>query len=125
MLLRAAVDRHPEDDFGSSRYVQNQVPSQGDAALTDEEILKLIREALVYAAPEHDARFQDVDWTSSLSALGLDSVGLLDASAYIEEKLQAHFPDDKLARVENVGDFAALIRQHVQSRLSAERRQPA
>jgi acyl carrier protein len=84
-------------------------------SLSEEEILALIREALVYAAPEKAAQFERIDWSSSLSSLGVDSIGLLDASAYIEDKLSAHFPDDKLARVEHVGDFGSLIRQHLQS----------
>ena len=83
--------------------------------MSDDDILALIREALLYAAPEHPNRFQNVDWTSTLASLGLDSIGLLDASAYIEEKLGAHFPDDKLAVVDNVADFAALIREHSQA----------
>lgn len=83
--------------------------------MSDDEILSLIREALMYAAPDHPDRFQKVEWTSTLSGLGLDSIGLLDASAYIEEKLGAHFPDDKLALIDNVGDFGALIRQHSQA----------
>jgi acyl carrier protein len=83
--------------------------------LSDDEILALIREALLYAAPEQADRFQNIEWSSTLASLNLDSIGLLDASAFIEEKLGAHFPDDKLAVVDNVADFAALIRQHVQA----------
>jgi acyl carrier protein len=81
-------------------------------SLSDEEILSLIRAALIYAAPEQQGRFDGIEWSSSLSSVGLDSIGLLDASAYIEEKIGAHFPDDKLAVVERVGDFGMLIRQH-------------
>jgi acyl carrier protein len=83
--------------------------------LSDDEILALIREALLYAAPERPDRFEKVEWSSTLASLGLDSIGLLDASAYIEDKLGAHFPDDKLATVDNVSDFAALIRLHSQA----------
>ena len=83
--------------------------------MSEEEILALIREALVYAAPDKAAQLDRIEWSSSLSNLGIDSIGLLDASSYIEDKLAAHFPDDKLARVELVSDFGALMRQHLQS----------
>lgn len=83
--------------------------------MPDEDILVLIREALLYAAPDKKTAIEGVTWTSSLSALGVDSIGLLEASAYIEEKLDASFPDDKLAKVDKVGDFGDLIRDHVRS----------
>ena len=83
--------------------------------MSDEDILVLIREALVYAAPDKTALIDGVTWSSSLSAIGVDSIGLLEASAYIEEKLDASFPDDKLARVDNIGDFGELIKDHLRS----------
>jgi acyl carrier protein len=90
----------------------------------EETILSLIREALIYAAPEKKEHFDKLDWNSSLSSIGLDSIGLLDASAYLEEKTGAHFPDDKLAVVEKVGDFGALLRQHFEAKAQQGRPQP-
>jgi acyl carrier protein len=87
-------------------------------------MLALIREALIHAAPDKAARFDRLEWSSSLSNLGVDSIGLLDASAYIEDRLSAHFPDDKLARVELISDFGALMQQHLKTNGHQDQRRP-
>lgn len=87
--------------------------------MTDDEILKLIREALLYVVPDKAAAVQDVGWETEIAALGIDSIGLLEASAFIEEKVEATFPDDRLARVEKISDFADLIRDNVSGPLAA------
>ena len=40
--------------------------------MSDDEILALIREALLYAAPEQADRFQNIEWSSTLASLNLN-----------------------------------------------------
>ena len=87
--------------------------------MSDEEILGLIREALLYVVPDKSDAVGAVDWNTTISGLGIDSIGLLEASAYIEEKVNATFPDDRLARVEKISDFADLIRDNVSPSVTA------
>lgn len=81
--------------------------------MTDDQILDLIRESVASSMPELTADLGQVTFETGLTSVGLDSVGMLEAAAYIEEKLGADFPDDRLARVETVSDLAALIRDHL------------
>ena len=81
--------------------------------MTDNEILDLIREGVLESMPELSEEVAKITLETSLASTGLDSVGMLEAAAFVEEKLCADFPDDQLAHVEKVGDLAALIREHV------------
>ncbi len=78
--------------------------------MTDASSLSLIRAALADVAPSKADAISAVDLQSNIAALGIDSIGLLEASLFIEEAVGANFPDDRLARVETVGDFVDLIR---------------
>jgi acyl carrier protein len=77
--------------------------------VSDQEILGLIRTAVAQAIPEKAAEVDKFDLDAPLSSLGLDSIGLIETAAHIEDTLGIDFPDDQLARVESVKDFAALI----------------
>jgi acyl carrier protein len=81
--------------------------------MTDDQILDLIRESVQSSMPELAVQAAGITFDTSLTTVGLDSVGMLEAAAYIEDKLAADFPDDQLARVETVSDLAALIRGHL------------
>jgi acyl carrier protein len=82
-------------------------------AMSDSQILDLVRESVANTMPEMTKELDQLTLETSLTSVGLDSVGMLEAAAYIEDKLGADFPDDRLARVENVSDLAALIRDHL------------
>ncbi len=79
--------------------------------MTDSEILSLIKEALVNAAPEH----ADVTLTmeSTLGEAGISSITALEIAGYIEEKLNIRLPDDELAPLSTIGGLAQLIRQQI------------
>jgi len=79
--------------------------------VTDSEILSLIKEALVNAAPEH----ADVTLTmeSTLGEAGISSITALEIAGYIEEKLNIRLPDDELAPLSTIGGLAQLIRQQI------------
>lgn len=78
--------------------------------MTDPSSLTLIRAALIDVAPAKADAIEAVDLDSNIAALGIDSIGLLEASVFIEEAVGAIFPDDRLAHVETVGDFVDMIR---------------
>ena len=79
--------------------------------MTDGEILSLIKEALVYAAPE----LADVTlkMESTLGEIGISSITALEIAGYIEEKLNIKLPDDELAPLNTIGGLAQLIRQQI------------
>jgi acyl carrier protein len=82
--------------------------------LSDEEILALIREAVgTHALPELGKHVGQVDWDTRLAALGIDSIGLLDTAAHIEDRLKIEFAVEELVRVDCVRDFAVLIRRQL------------
>jgi acyl carrier protein len=45
----------------------------------------------------------------AISALGIDSVAMLEVIGYLEDELDVHVTDDKLSSVKTVGDLAAVI----------------
>lgn len=80
--------------------------------MTIDESLALVRTALLTVVPDKADAVADLSGDSEIAALGVDSIGLLEASAFIEDTLGAAFPDDRLARVEKVSDFMELIRDY-------------
>lgn len=56
-------------------------------------------------------KLDDITVEHKISALGIDSVAMLEVIGYLEDELDIHLPDEKLANVETVGDLAAVIAQ--------------
>lgn len=82
--------------------------------MSDEEILALIREAVTsQELPRPAEHTGTIEWETPLTALGVDSIGLLEMAAHIEGKLNIEFSLDQLVRVGCAGDLAALIRAHL------------
>ncbi|MBL8171810.1 MAG: acyl carrier protein [Acidobacteria bacterium] len=79
--------------------------------MTDEELLAMIKEALVQASPQH----ADVTLTkeSTLSVLGISSITALEIAGILEEKLNIRLPDDELAPLNTIGGLVNLIRQQI------------
>jgi acyl carrier protein len=80
-------------------------------AVTDSEILNLIKEALVEASPEHAGVTLKME--STLSEIGVSSITALEIAGFIEEKLNIRLPDDELAPLNTIGGLAQLIRQQI------------
>jgi acyl carrier protein len=79
--------------------------------LSDDEVLALLREAVASQEPPQPIKhIGEIEWQTPLTALGIDSIGLLEMAGCIEGKLNIEFSLDQLARVECVGDLAAVIR---------------
>ncbi len=79
--------------------------------MTDDEILNLIKEALVAAAPEQANATLTLD--STLGQLGISSITALEIAGYIEEKLNIRLPDDELAPLNTIGGLVQLIRRQM------------
>jgi acyl carrier protein len=44
-----------------------------------------------------------------IASLGIDSVAMLEVIGYLEEALEMHLPEDRLQRVQTLGDLADVI----------------
>ena len=81
--------------------------------MNNEEILKLIKDAMVYADPQQVAQHRELSLDHSLSDLGIDSIAALEMAAALEEQLGVQFPDDELSGVVDVRGFVRLVQRHV------------
>lgn len=64
------------------------------------------------AASEVSGKTLDnVDMSTTLSDIGLDSVGVIELVGYLEEKLDIRLPDEELAGVQTLGDLDDLLRR--------------
>lgn len=79
--------------------------------MTDDEILALIKEALVQSSPQHAGAILTMD--STLSALGISSITALEVAGHLEDKLNIRLPDDELAPLNTIGGLVKLIRQQI------------
>ncbi len=79
--------------------------------MTDDEILALIKEALVHSSPEHAGVTLTTE--STLSMLGISSITALEVAGYLEDKLNIRLPDDELAPLNTIGGLVKLIRQQI------------
>jgi acyl carrier protein len=79
--------------------------------VTDDEIIGLIKQALVTASPEHAGATLTLE--STLSELGISSIMALEIAANLEEKLNIRLPDDELAPLNTIGGLVKLIRQQI------------
>lgn len=71
-----------------------------------QEIIELFKKA----AWEVDRKeFETLDLDAKISELGIDSVAMLEVIGYLEEELDVHLPDEKIARVQNLRDLTTLI----------------
>ncbi|MBY0370413.1 acyl carrier protein [bacterium] len=48
---------------------------------------------------------------SKITALGIDSVSMMEIIGVMEDELDVSIPDEKLARLQTVGDIETVIRE--------------
>lgn len=77
--------------------------------MSNEEVIQLIKTALAEVAPTRTADFENISYDTSIESLGLDSIATMEMVNSIEERIDATFPDEDLAKVQKVGDLAGLI----------------
>jgi len=78
--------------------------------MSDEETIALIQRALAEVAPTRTADFASIQMQTKIEDLSLDSIATMEMVNYIEENIDATFPDEELAKVQRIGDLAGLIR---------------
>ena len=70
----------------------------------------MIRDELIALANENlDIDFSEMEMTTKLSDLDIDSIDMLDLIMLIEEKFEIEFEEDELDEIETLGDIAELI----------------
>jgi len=80
--------------------------------MNDDKILGLIQEALFDVAPQRVADFKDIALTTVIADLALDSIATMEMVGFLEDKVEATFPDEKLATVNTLNDLADLVREN-------------
>lgn len=78
--------------------------------MNDAEIISLIKEALADVAPNRSADFANIAPETTIESLGLDSIATMEMVGFVEERVNATFPDEELTEVSKIGDLANLIR---------------
>lgn len=80
--------------------------------MDNNELIGLIKDALSEVAPTRKKDFAAITMDTRIDALGLDSIATMEMVGYLEEKVDASFPDEELTKVNSVGDLAKLILSH-------------
>jgi len=78
-------------------------------SMSDEDVMALIKEALSQVDPKRQAEFATITSEQEITALGLDSIAIMEMVNFIEERIDKTFPDNELHKVQRIGDLAGLI----------------
>ena len=57
------------------------------------------------------SKYENLDETTVISSLGLDSISVIELVAYLEEYLDIRIPDEDLACMQTLGDLENLVRR--------------
>jgi hypothetical protein len=70
----------------------------------------MVREELIKLASDNlNIDFADMDMSTKLSELDVDSIDMLDFIMVIEDKYNIEFEEDELDEIETLSDIAELI----------------
>jgi len=78
-------------------------------SMSDKDVMALITEALSQVDSKRKAEFASITVDQEITALGLDSIAIMEMVNFIEEKIDITFPDSELHKVQKIGDLAGLI----------------
>jgi acyl carrier protein len=78
---------------------------------TDDEIVALIRRALIEVAPHRATQFEQVSLASKLDGLELDSIAIVEMIGFVEDAVGRTFQHREIVAVRSVQDIAELIRK--------------
>jgi len=70
------------------------------------DVITLFRQALWEVDQK---KVENLEMETTISDLGLDSVAMLEVIGYLEQELDLHFPDEKLATLQTIKDLSDLI----------------
>ncbi len=79
------------------------------SAPSDKDIVELFKSSVKEV--DHNIAVDEVDTTTELASLGLDSVATMEVIGIIEERLDIRFPDEDLATLKSMADLTALIQR--------------
>jgi acyl carrier protein len=80
------------------------------SAMSDDEILAMIKEALRSTVPERAADFEHIRLGSDLRDIAISSVSMMEMVCYIEDRLAMTFRLEDLGKIAELRDLANLIR---------------
>ncbi|MBP2069318.1 MULTISPECIES: acyl carrier protein [Anaerococcus] len=70
----------------------------------------MVREELIKLASDNlNIDFADMDMSTKLSELDIDSIDMLDFIMVVEDKYNIEFEEDELDEIETLSDIAELI----------------
>jgi acyl carrier protein len=79
--------------------------------MTDEEVNRLLRNALREAMPDRASQIDEMDLDQEFGDLGISSVVAMEIIGYVEDALARTFKREELAGVHRLSDMATLIRR--------------
>lgn len=79
--------------------------------MSDEAILRLIREALHDALPGRSAEFVDLKLDAAIKDLGISSLATLEMVGYIEDCLGRTLRKEDMMKLTTLRDMADMIRR--------------
>ena len=78
--------------------------------MTDTEVLSLIQKALHEVAPERTADFENIELSTTIDELSLDSIATMEMVGFLEDNTDRVFPDEELTKVNSIANLANLVR---------------
>jgi len=75
----------------------------------DKEIIDLFKASV--REVDNNVSVDNVDETTELASLGLDSVMTMEVIGIMEEKLNIRFPDEDLATLKSLRDLTTLVQR--------------
>ncbi|HEX4620950.1 MAG TPA: acyl carrier protein [Myxococcaceae bacterium] len=72
------------------------------------DVIKLFKDAALEVS---NRKLDQLDRSTVISQLGMDSVAVMELVSYFEEKLNVRMPDEDLARINTIGDLSTLIQR--------------
>lgn len=70
-------------------------------------------------------KYDSLKVEQKISELGIDSVAMLEVIGFVEEELEIHLPDEKIARVQTLADLSNVIQSVAPDALTTEARASA
>jgi acyl carrier protein len=79
------------------------VPMSGENVI---DVVKLFKEA---ALEVDNRKLEDVQPTSVITQLGMDSVAQMELVSWFEERLSVRIPDEELAKIRTISDLRDVL----------------
>jgi len=81
------------------------------ATFSDSDLLELAQFELGRMEPSVD--ISQLDMTTSITSLGIESITLIEFVSAIEERYDIIIPDDELTEIDNLAALGSIARRHL------------